>query len=81
VARVSQREIRETLWEVRRAAEQLCGNPARRDEAESHARALEHLMAGHASLRATPVVRSARAFLLEWDDHGFIHDHPPPGGS
>jgi hypothetical protein len=80
VGKRSQREIRETLDEVRRAHEQLSDKPDRQREAEGHIRQLEHLLIhgethkGNPNLSANAIVRRARGFLFEWEDHGFLHD-------
>lgn len=81
----SKARIRKTLDEMRRAADQLSSRPARREEAEQHIRLLEHLLIhgelykGNPNLSATAIVRRARGFLYEWEDHGFVYDDPPPG--
>jgi hypothetical protein len=80
VARRSEREIRETLDEMRRAHDQLETQPSRRKEAEQHLRLLEHLLLhgethkGNPNLTANAIVRRARGFLLEWNDAGFMYD-------
>lgn len=85
----SQREINTTLREIRRAVEQLSNRPDRQREAESHMRLLEHLLLhgethkGNPNFGANSIVRNAKGFLFEWNDHGFMHDDIPgePAGS
>jgi len=71
---------------MRRAVEGLSNRPARREEAEQHIRMLEHLLIhgethkGNRNLSGTAIVRRARAFLFDWNGHGFVYDDPPPPG-
>jgi hypothetical protein len=80
----SKQEIRDALDQMRRAADELSTKPERRREAETHTRVLEHLLVhgethkGNPNLSANAIVRNARAFLFEWEDHGFAQDEAAP---